>query len=235
MLHESAVRWSLLAILGAGAVVALSTACEEGSSLADAPPPSIASMPRAPEPIASASPSAPPASIDDASDAGEEAAPPIDEGHHAVLVTACSADRRGCRRAQAGSRVDEAAYRVSFGRGPGSVRTRGQAMADLYKEIRDRTQGGESLAAEAHRLGDPPARTDDSSRAHHVADDPLVEAAFQLMDEVDRAGELTVDAVSNQRGIPCRVSLDTGSSDAGISRCLVEAPATSTGRPGRGH
>jgi hypothetical protein len=179
-------------------------------------------MPRAPQPAASAA--APEIAAVEVLDAG----PPADESHHAVLVTACSIDKRGCLLAQPSGPSDDASYRVAFGGGVGAIRTRGQAMAELYKEIRDRTTNGAHLAAEPHHIGDPPASAQGAKTAPRpaagLADDPLVEAAFQLMDAVDHDGEVTIDSLPMRSPSSCQLSMASLESDAGGARCLVNAP-----------
>jgi hypothetical protein len=228
---------ALVAALGLGA-------CEDRMLLADAPPPSLATMPRAPQIEANPAASEGPLSADAASEESADSGPPIDESPHIILVTACRIDRRGCLRAQPSPPPDTSAYRVVFGGGGGAVRTRGQAMADLYKEIRDRTEAGEHLAAAPHHVGDPPAEEgQDAPRSRsHTADDPLVEAAFQLMAEVDRDGEITIDSLPRRAPSSCKLALGSLDPDAGASHCLVEGAApsgsglgTGTGRSGREH
>jgi hypothetical protein len=232
----------LLAALGLGA-------CEDRMLLADAPPPPLSSMPRAPQQTGAdptASEGSPPANAppEDVADSG----PPTDDSPHMVLITACRIDRRGCLRAQPSPPPATSAYRVVLGGGGGAVRTRGQAMADLYKEIRDRTEAGEHLAAAPHHVGDPPPEdAQDAPRAHsHAGDDPIVEAAFELMAEVDRDGELTIDSLPRRAPSGCKLALGSLDPDAGSSRCLVEGASSSgsgtgtgtenrPGRSGRGH
>ena len=113
-------------------------------------------------------------------------------------------------------------------------------MAELYKEIRDRTQSGEHLEARPRHLGDPPADPAGAaprSKAR-AADEPLVEAAFQLMDAVDRDGEVALDPLAQRGAKGCRLSLGAPDPDAGSGHCLLDAPGASSpaesGRPGRG-
>ncbi len=162
-------------------------ACEDLSRPAEAPPPlSIDSMPRAPAPVASAAPAAesPAADIGDAGALLDDGAP------HAARVTLCAIDIGGCRHASPSLPVPDGSYRVVFGRGAGLVRTRAQAMAELYKELRDRTEDGEHLEARPYHIGDPPPDLETAARRSpsRAGDEPLVEAAFQLMSAVDRDG-----------------------------------------------
>ncbi len=108
-------------------------------------------------------------------------------------------------------------------------------MAELYKEIRDRTESGEHLEAHPRHLGEPPADPAGAaprSKAR-AGDEPLVEAAFQLMDAVDRDGELTIDPLAQRGAHGCRLALGTLDLDAGATHCLLDAPVES-GRSGRG-
>jgi len=115
-------------------------------------------------------------------------------------------------------------YRVSFGTGSGSVRTREQAVADLYREVRDRTGFGTRLLAVRHHLErrqasleaeDPPA----SPRVGSTGSDPLVEAAHSLIGAVDADGQVTLDVAHG--GASCKVLLAARDLDAGARRCLV--------------
>jgi hypothetical protein len=151
---------------------------------------------------------------------------PVDSSH-AFTITLCAASREPCPPSEA-----EATYRVVFGSGRGVVRTRGQAMADLYKELRDRLAGGERLDAETHAphdggtvamgLGSP-------TKGSGSDDDPISQCAFQLVDLVDGVGEVTLDVVHGSHG--CRVSLGR-TPDGGALRCLVQEPESAR-RPGR--
>lgn len=76
-----------------------------------------------------------------ADDAGAEVAQA-----RAMTVTLCSASAQPCEAAEGGA-SDGEAYRVVFGSGRAEIRSRVQAMTDLYKELRDRTTAGERLAA----------------------------------------------------------------------------------------
>jgi len=195
-------------------------ACEDHMSPAEAPPPSLATMPRVQQ--AATSPVAAPESTaaTEVIDAGE----PSDDAQHAVLVTSCALDKIGCVRAQPSPVPDDTSYRIVFGGGAGAIRTRGQTMADLYKEIRDRTNAGAHLAAQTHHLGDPAPGADLASapRARsRVDDDPLVEAAFQLMNAVDRDGEITIDTLPPRGPRACKLSLGALDPDGGGANCLV--------------
>jgi hypothetical protein len=217
----------LLAALALGA-------CEDGMTRAEAPPPSLDTMPRAPAPAASAPApeSQPVADVDGGA--------PADTSYHAVLVTICAVDKRACLLAQGSPTPEDSSYRVVLGRGVGAIRTRGQAMADLYTEMRARTGAGGHLMATPHHIGEPPANLAASPRSRAAADDPLVEAAFNLMEAVDRDGEVTIDAAPSVSAGGCKVAVGSLEADAGAARCLVGAPAASSsmnntsGRGGRG-
>jgi len=104
-------------------------------------------------------------------------------------------------------------------------------MADLYKELRDRTASGERLDAEprAPGAGGPLPVGGSSTKAN--SDDPIAQCAFQLLDLVDGVGEVTLDVVRGSGGHGCQVSLGR-TADGGASRCLVQEPER-TRRPGR--
>ncbi len=149
---------------------------------------------------------------------------------HTLTITLCSRDSRSCRLAQPGD-APLLGYRVSFGGSVGTLRSREQALADLYRELRDRTGFGTRLAAAAHHVEQTlvdaaivepgaPARPSTSGQ------DPLVEAAFDIMEAVDTEGRVTVDVAHG--GTTCKVSFAAHDSDAGSGRCLVKGPA----RPG---
>lgn len=148
---------------------------------------------------------------------------------HALTIALCSSSPEPCPKAE-----DDVSYRVVFGSGRGAVRTRGQAMADLYKELRDRTASGERLDAEPHAPGDggaTPTGAGSSTKASAGNDDPIAQCAFQLLDLVDGVGAITVDVVHGSRSHGCQVSLGR-TADGGASRCLVQEPERPR-RPGR--
>jgi hypothetical protein len=116
---------------------------------------------------------------------------------------------------------------VSFGTGAGSVRSHEQAVADLYREVRDRTGFGTRLIAVAHRIDrssavsgavDPLSPPRPSSRGP----DPVVEAAYDLMDAVDTQGQLLLDV--GHAGAGCKLSFAPHDVDAGARRCLLPEP-----------
>jgi hypothetical protein len=181
--------------------------------------------------FSAAPPPLPPGSIPPASSSGGIDAllgPSTDAGavldvHHALTVTLCSASPQACPAAETGATTD-ASYLVVFGSGRGVVRSRGQAMADLYKELRDRTGSGERLDAETRIPGDAGRPNGGgggggASKPGTDSSDPLSACAFQLLDLVDGVGEVTLDVVHGTGTTQCKVSL--GGSG---SRCLVKAP-----------
>jgi hypothetical protein len=154
-------------------------------------------------------------------------AAPVDASH-AFTVMLCSASPDPCPASD-----PDAGYRVIFGSGRGVVRTRGQAMADLYKELRDRLTGGERLDAETHAPHDGGTGTAGSGpfTKPGSGDDELSQCAFQLLDLVDGVGEVTLDVVHASRG--CRVGLGR-SADGGALRCLVQEADAPHGLGGGG-
>jgi len=176
-----------------------------------------------PPPIAPES--LPPVSSSNAVDAllaptATDAGAPAPDLSHALTVTRCSSSAQPCPASDA-----DASYRVVFGSGRGAVRSRGQAMADLYKELRDRTASGERLDAETHAPGDAgghaPVGGGASTKASN--DDPIAQCAFQLLDLVDGVGEITLDVLHGAGVHGCQVSLGRAA-DGGALRCLVQEP-----------
>ena len=104
-------------------------------------------------------------------------------------------------------------------------------MADLYKELRDRTASGERLDAEPHGAGDAgpriPQGTRSTAKAGASGGDPISQCAFELLDLVDGVGEVTLDVVHGSSG--CKVSLGRAAADGGTSRCLVQEPERARG------
>jgi len=186
-------------------------ACEERFS-ANPPPIAPGSLP--PVSSSSAMDALFPATTPDAGGAARDSS-------HALTVTLCSSSAQPCPVSEA----DDASYRVVFGSGRGVIRSRGQAMADVYKELRDRTSSGERLDAEPHapNASGPrvPTGTGSTRKPGASGDDPLSQCAFQLLDLVDGVGEVTIDVVHGSSG--CRVSLGRAA-DGGVSRCLVQEP-----------
>jgi hypothetical protein len=159
------------------------------------------------------------------------------EPFHALIVTLCSSSSEPCSASPSGDVSASAGYRVTFGSGPGAVRSRGQAMADLYKELKDRTTAGEQLDAEPHARGDAGATrslgegsTDSKSAG---GSEPLTRCAQRLLDLVDSVGEVTVDVVHGAGADECQVSMGRLTTDGGGWPCLVEAPEHPR-RPGGG-
>ena len=162
-------------------------------------------------------------------DAGTAAA----DASHALTVTLCSSSPEPCPTTEGAP--SEATYHVVFGSGRGVVRSRGQAMADLYKELRDRISSGERLVAEVLARGDggmPLGLAGGASPKASSDADAISACAFHLLDLVDGAGGVVLDVVHGSGPGGCSVSLGRGPADAGLSRCLVKGPegAKRTGR-----
>jgi hypothetical protein len=171
-------------------------------------------------------------------DAGAAADAARSEGlaYHTITITLCAKDAEGCSHAQGAGAG--AGYRVAFGSSAGTLRSRDQAQADLYRELRDRTAIGTHLAAKEHRrqvaaeAGSGPALA--SARASQSAADStestgadeLVEAARQLVDAVDKEGEVTLDVAHGRA--TCKISLTTTAADT--PRCLVRQESRGNGR-----
>jgi hypothetical protein len=164
--------------------------------------------PRAPESVIAESPSS--------ADAGSVAR----ESSHAMTVTLCSSSPEPCPAIDG----DAAHYRVAFGSGRGATRSRGQAVADLYQELRDRTALGSRLEVEAHAIGDGGGGSSQSSAEPTTSSDPLSSAAARLVDVVDEAGEVTIDVVHGSESSRCLVSVRGEQASGRAPRCLVQAP-----------
>ena len=145
------------------------------------------------------------------------------ESSHAMTITSCSASPQACSAPEADAAA-RARYRVVFGSGRAEIRLRGQAMADVYQELRDRTTSGERLDAEPRASGaaDAPATRGVGSAAPGGSD-PVAESAFRLLELVDRTGEVTLDVVHGTGAKGCTVSLGR-SADGGPSQCLIREP-----------
>jgi hypothetical protein len=168
-------------------------------------------------------------------DAGARASA-VDDSH-AMVITLCASSPAACpgvgsaAGADGGAPADGesgAGYHVVFGSGRGVMRTRGQALADLYKELRDRTASGERLAARTH----VPAGTGGSTKAATKDSDALAASASRLLDVVDGVGEVTLDLVHATSG--CILSLAREGGDAGAPQCLIKEPERAKRRGGGG-
>jgi hypothetical protein len=151
-----------------------------------------------------------------------------------MTVTACSSSPHRCQPPNGDASAD-VSYFVVFGSGRGEIRLHGQAMTDLYEELRNRTAFGERLDAEPRDPGDAGAATAARGRTRtkesEGSSDPLAQCAFHLLDLVDDVGEVTLDIVHGQGSSGCLVWLRR-SNDGGASECLVQEPERLQ-RPGR--
>jgi hypothetical protein len=164
-----------------------------------------------------------------------DAGPVVLDSSHALTVTLCSASPQACGMSDAGAPV-EGSYHVVFGSGHGAIRSRGQAMTDLYEELRNRTALGQRLDAEPHATGDagaaPRAAPTVKREAAGGSSDPIIQCAFRLLDLVDSVGEVTLDRVQGSGGRACLVSLGR-TAEGASSQCLIDAPQQPHA-PGRG-
>jgi hypothetical protein len=155
------------------------------------------------------------------------------EATRAMIITMCASTEQSCPASDADASGD-ARYRVVFGSGHAEIRSRGQAMADLYKEVRDRTAVGERLVAEPRVLGDGGAPAiQGMTEASAGKGDPVSQCAFHLLDLVDGVGEVTLSVVHEYGGSDCMVTLGRAAASGGASQCLIKAPERAS-RPGRG-
>jgi hypothetical protein len=160
-----------------------------------------------------------------------------------MTITSCTWSPSACPGNDGGA---ETRYRVVFGSGHGEIRSQGQAKADLYTEIRDRTQAGEWLDAESRTPASSCGPRDLGRGSAPVSKasgdgDPLTQCALTLLDLVDGVGEVGIDVIHG--GLPeartpdggaapgCSVSLGRQTGPDAL-RCLVEAPERAH-RPGR--
>jgi hypothetical protein len=157
------------------------------------------------------------------------------DSSHAMTVTICSASPQPCPPTEEDASAD-ASYRVVFGSGRGAIRSRGQAMADLYEELRSRTTAGERLDAEPHSPGDAGGPGALSGRSTGMASagssDPIARCAFHLLNLVDDVGEVDLNVVHGSGSKGCMVSLGQSATASGASQCLIQEPERPH-RPGR--
>ncbi len=149
----------------------------------------------------------------------------------AMTVTLCSASPQPCAAPGADASSDDA-YRVVFGSGRAELRSRVQAMTDVYKELRDRTTAGERLAAvpRAPRSsgGAYTPRGGSTAKAGEDGGDDLSRCAFHLLDLVDGVGEVTVEVLPRFASSGCIVFLGRPGGDAGVPQCLIKEPERAT-------
>jgi hypothetical protein len=163
---------------------------------------------------------------------GFDAGPAPVEVSRALTITLCSASSVPCASPDDAS--SEASYRVVYGSGRAEIRSRGQAMTDLYKELRDRLASGERLDAVARaprQAGGAFSAGNGTAMKAASADssDATSRCAFHLLDLVDGVGEVTVEVMPRFAATGCLVSLGRPMGDAGIPHCLIAEPE----RPGR--
>jgi hypothetical protein len=152
----------------------------------------------------------------------------------AMTVTLCSASPQPCAAPDTDASSDDS-YRVVFGSGRAEIRSRGQAMADVYKELRDRTTAGERLAviprAPRSSGGAYTASGRASARAGGDTGDDISRSAFHLLDLVDGVGEVVVELLPRFASSGCIIALGRPGGDGGIPQCLIKEPE----RARRGH
>jgi hypothetical protein len=163
-------------------------------------------------------------------DAGPSAA---HDSFHMMTITLCSASPQPCL-ASDGDASANVTYRVIFGSGRATIRSRGQATADLYNSLRDRATSGEQVDVEVYAPGDagsPAALGSSSSAQMPSGSESIAHCAFRLMGVVDGVGEITLDVIHEFGSSECSVSLGRFARDAGASQCLIQGPERSR-RPG---
>jgi hypothetical protein len=156
---------------------------------------------------------------------------------HVLTIAQCSREAAECSLAHA-TAPPGPTYVVAAGAGGGSTRSREQAMADLYRELRDGTAYGSHLVARPRHLdesegGAPGADEKGAKTAKPGAGDPLDEAAIELMGLVDSEGEITIDRAPSNAS--CKVALaarERLDASAGVERCFL---AEERHEGGKGH
>jgi hypothetical protein len=153
---------------------------------------------------------------------------------HALSIVSCAWSGADCPAGDPDASVT-ASYRVVFASGRSVLRSREQAMSDLYRELRDRTTSGEHLVARPVTPGDggAPGRPKATSTVgSSTSSDALAQSALRLVDLVDSAGEVSIDVVRGARQ-DCILSIGRPDGDAGASSCLIKEPERPPSR-GRG-
>ncbi len=151
----------------------------------------------------------------------------------ALTITLCSASSVPCLSPDDAS--TDASYRVVYGSGRAEIRSRGQAMTDVYKEVRDRLASGERLEAVPRAPrgagGAFSASTASASKAStEEGSDATTRCAFHMLDLVDGGNEVTLEVAPRFASTGCLVSLGRPQGDAGAPHCLIAEPE----RPNRG-
>jgi hypothetical protein len=148
-----------------------------------------------------------------------------------LRVVQCARDVDSCTRPGASEPAPGEGYLVAAGSGRGTLRTREQALTDVYQELRDRTQFGSHLVVRPLRLPVPEAGMlptgGEGSPGKPRGGEPLIAAAFRAMATVDAEGGVTVD--EDHAPGNCRVTIAEGDADAGVSSCAFEDESHSRG------
>jgi hypothetical protein len=190
---------------------------------------SFSSQPLAPESFA---PPAPSSALLSSSpvDAGHSSAP---DSFHMMTITLCSASPQPCSLSD-GDASTSVSYRVVFGSGRATIRSRGQVTTDLYNELRDRTTSGEEVDVELRVSGDggaPASLGGSLAQKMPSGSESLARCAFRLVDLIDSVGGVTLDATHEFGSSGCSVSLGRLAADTSASQCLIERPERAS-RPG---
>jgi hypothetical protein len=155
-------------------------------------------------------------------DAGHDDAQVLLDVSHAMILSTCTSNPKPCSDS-VGDAAPSGQYFVVFGSGRGVVRSRDQALTDLYEELRNRIEAGERLDVRSARSSD----TAPSGREHGQAQPSMATSegkgetashcALRLLGIADEVGQLTLDVVHGKGDGGCLVTLD-------VSRCLIQAP-----------
>ena len=154
----------------------------------------------------------------------------------AMTVARCSSSIQLC--SSEGDAAASENYRVAFGSGRGTIRSREQATADFFKELRDRTTSGQRLIAEMASRGDagtaeihgvPSAVKSEPS----VGNETLLLLAVRLMDFVDSTGEISLDVIHESGSNGCILAVGRFA-ERRATQCLLEEHQKLVKPTGRG-
>jgi len=152
----------------------------------------------------------------------------------AMTVTSCAWPSVACSSLDADASAEDR-YRVVFGSGHATIRSRGEAMSDLYRELRDHAAAGQRLDVEPRSPGaagtSARARAAPHPSSPAAGSDAIMQGAFSLLDLVDTIGEVDVAVVYGEAVTQCRISLGRGTPDGGAAECLVREPERSQRSP----
>ena len=169
-------------------------------------------------------------------DAGPNDAQAALETSHAMIVSTCASSTKPCSDSVADAAPSQ--YFVVFGSGRGVVRSRDQAMTDLYEELRNRIEAGERLDVRSGKASASDAsapreqgQTQPSTATSAGQGETVTHCALRLLRLVDEVGQMTLDVVHGMGDKTCLVSLERSIEG---STCLIQAPERPHQPGGRG-